>query len=329
MPTQPSASVRPRTGLDATYVPGALLLPDVIDGLAEWRQGDLLQGVGLFWAGTEDDDELTGLAVSRSVGHQWPVVAWDGVPALQADQGMATAEGDTPGRAVVPKWGILTSQTCDIVATGPGARHPVVQVSPLVNLEGADPTKITAVRRLANVDLILVSSVPDDGIWAADLRISLPVSKAVLLRRERVHGFNNQDEALAFAERVAAKYRRPALHDALTGEFIAGLNKVLAQAKKAGDVWPDSIEQFRLLVTAGDKLNPKNVALLAMTLEKLSPGDQRPLRDWRNRERKRLLNISDITLSPIRFLTFDKVDVRDYRAADWLRITELGQPAFW
>jgi len=297
-----------------------------MDGLADWRQGDLLRDVGLFWAGTEDDDELTGLAVPPSAGHQWPVVAWDGLPALDAAE---PADGQTDGTALVPEWTIITSQTCDIAAAGPGARHPVVQVSPLVNLDGADPNKVTAIRRHANVDLAPVPGVPGGGTWAADLRISLPVSKAVLLRQNRVHGFRSSAEALVFAERVAAKYRRPALHDELTGEFIVGLNKVMAQAKKAGDAWPDSIEQFRILVTAGDKLNPKNVTVLAIMLETLTLEERGPLRTWRNGERKRLLKVSDITLDPLRFRTLDKVDVRDYRASDWLRITELGQPAFW
>lgn len=328
MPSQSPASGRPRAGLDAIYVPGTLRLPTVSDGLAEWRQGDLLRGVGLFWAGTEDDDELTGLAVPPSAGQQWPVVAWDGQPAAEENPAPPSVE-PTGGLELVPEWSIITSQTCDIAAAGPGARHPVVQVSPLVNLDGVDPSKVTAIRRHANVDLTPVPKVPGGGTWAADLRISLPVSKAVLLRQDRSHGFYDSAEALAFAERVAAKYRRPALHDELTGEFITGLSKAVTQGKKAGQPWTDSIEQLRLLVTAGDKLSPKSVAVLAIMLEPLSLEERRPLQAWRNVERKRLLKASDITLDPIRFRTLDTVSVRDYRASDWLRITELGQPAFW
>src|SRR5206468_2164638 len=86
-------------------------------------------------------------------------------------------------------WAVITSQTCDVVASGPGGRHPTVQVSPLVNLDGADPNKITGIRRNMNVDSVLVPDVPGGGTWAADLRISLPVSKAVLLQQSRIPGF--------------------------------------------------------------------------------------------------------------------------------------------
>lgn len=329
MPEQHRSAGPIRRGLDAAYIARALGTPAFTDGLAEWRQGDLIRDIGLFWAGTEDDP-LTGLQVPVSPGHRWPVVAWDGVAARPADEPAATAADQPDGPPLVPEWGIITSQTCDVVATGPGARHPTVQVSPLLDLTGADPNKVTGIRRHMNVDLAPVSTVPGGGSWAADLRISLPVSKAVLLQQERHHGFDDPAGAHAFAERVAGKFRRAALHDQLSVGLAAGLEQAVKQAKKAGAVWPDEIEQFRLLVTRGDRLHPKNVAVLAVTLaDKLSPEEMEPLRKWRNQERRRLLRVSDIQLDPVRFRSVDRVGARDYRASDWLRITELGQQTFW
>lgn len=220
-------------GLSAAFLPGALAAPSVQGALNAWRQGDLVQGIGMFWAGTMHPDPLTGLEAAPSPGQPWPVVPWDGIPAASAG-----AAGDVPEAADwSSSWSIITSQTCDVVGAGPGGRHPIVQVSPLVDLTAADPNKVTAVRRHMNVDLTPVSSVPGGGIWAADLRISLPVSKAVLLEQQRTHGFATATEAHEFAERVAGKFRRAALHDELSVALVAGLERVVKQAKKAGTAW--------------------------------------------------------------------------------------------
>lgn len=117
--------------------------------------------------------------------------------------------------------------------------------------------------------------------------MSVPVSKAVLLRQTRIPGFTDPAAALQFAERVAGRYRRPALHDAITTGLAPRLR------------------EFRLLVTAGDRLRPTNVALIAVVLQdKLDAEDTKLLRNWRLKEKTRLVKASGtITLGPIRFRT--------------------------
>lgn len=52
----------------------------------------------------------------------------------------------------------------------------------------------------------------------------LPARSARLkLQQERYHGFDDPAGAQAFAERVAGKYRRAALHDELSVGLVAGL----------------------------------------------------------------------------------------------------------
>jgi hypothetical protein len=323
VPAAPSPSLGQPAGVDGIFLPGALADRPVKRTLNAWQQGDLVRGVGLFWAGTADQDPITGLEVDPSAGHQWPVVPWDRVAADAA-----------PGTAAAPwssSWSIITSQTCDVVADGPGQRHPTVQVCPLVDLTPFGKGRIGEVARNEKVDLVLVPGVPDPGTWAADLRISVPVSKAVLLRQTRIPGFNDPAGAVAFAERVAAKYRRPALHDAITTGLVPRLRELVKSERDAGALWPDLIEQFRLLVTAGDRLQPTNVAIIAVLLEdKIDSANTEPLRAWRLQEKTRLTRASGtITLAPIRFQSLAKLSVRDYRESDPLRIPELHQPVFW
>lgn len=321
----PSAHGR-LTGIDALYLPGALVDRPTKRALNAWQQGDLVRDIGLFWAGTEDVDELTGLAAEPTTGHRWPVVPWDGVLATAADSDAGPADAHQSATG----WAIITSQTCDVVADGPGQRHPTVQVSPLQNIAHLEKSKILEIQRGEKSDFVHVPDVPDPGTWAADLRISLPVSKAVLLRQDRVPGFADASGAMQFAERVAAKYRRPALHDEITGGLVNGLRALVDQARAAGALWPDLIEQFRLEISDGDRLKPRNVRILAVTLDDLTAEDKQPLRDWRTKERKRLLRASDgIVLGPMWFGDLEKVGVGRYRDSDYLRIPELSQPVFW
>ncbi|MDP5184826.1 hypothetical protein QOZ88_19510 [Blastococcus sp. BMG 814] len=326
--SQPPAHERP-TGVDAVYLPGALVDRPTKRALNKWQQGDLIREVGLFWAGTEDVDQLTGLAAQPTAGHRWPVVPWDGAPADPLDVS-DSADADADAGQPPTSWAIITSQTCDVVAGGPGQRHPTVQVSPLQDITHLAKSKILEIQRGEKVDLVYVPDVPAPGTWAADLRISLPVSKAILLRQERVPGFADPAEAIQFAERVAAKFRRPALHDEITGGLVPGLRALVDQARTAGELWPDLIEQFRLQITDGDRLKPRNVRILAVTLDDLTAQDRQPLREWRTQERKRLLRASNgIVLAPIWFGDLEKVGVGRYRDSDYLRIPELGQPVFW
>jgi hypothetical protein len=147
--------------------------------------------------------------------------------------------------------------------------------------------------------------------------------------------FCSRDErtrsAASAARMPQSKYRRPALHDQISGELVTNLRALVKSSREAGEEWPDLIEQFRLLVTDGDKLTPRHVVILALTFsDSLSPEDRMPLREWHEREAKRLRRATDgMELGPFRFFTVDSVPVRDYRDSDWLRIPELGQRVFW
>ncbi|MBB2923197.1 hypothetical protein [Cellulomonas cellasea] len=294
--------------------------------------------MGLFWAGTDDDDPITGLSVPASGGHQWPVVPWDGLGAEVSTDTAPSGSGndaDTGGHPEKPggwegSWSILTSQTCDIVATGPGQRHPTVQVCPLLRLDDhLDKGQIAEINRGSRVDLITVPDVPGGGNWAADLRISVPVSKGVLLRQDPVHGFTTPEDSQQFAERVAAKYRRPALHDEISGDLVTGLRDLVAEARESEALWPDVIEQFRLLVLDGDRLTPRSVRVLVILFRPgITAEDASPLREWRKREKKRLLR-HGIALAPLDFVAVSNLTVTEYRASDPLRVPELGQPAYW
>lgn len=316
--TAPDASNTPRH--EHIFVPGVFSAREnrpLKRALNAWKQGDIVTGVGLFWATPDGLDPLTDVAGVHTVGEPLPVFTWDGQP---ADPSKTLDAPDWPAAM-----SIVTSQTCDIVPAGPGERHPTVQVSPLERYDHCEGSVQKSIVLGEYVDLVAVPAAPRPGRWAANLRISLPVSKAVLAAQTPVHGFNDEAGALAFAERVSAKFRRPALHDALSGDMTTSLRELVNSVRQAGADWPEMIEQFRLEVIDGTRLEPTKVRIMAVTLNKLEASDKHDLRAWRTAQDKILRRNHNITLNAMRYAQLRDLAVAEYRDAVQLRVPELGQ----
>jgi hypothetical protein len=282
-----------------------------------WAQGDIVTGVGQFWATPNDVDPLTSIRMSRAVDGPYRVFTWDGKPA------------DSTKTLDTPDWdrtySIVTSQTCNVAPTGPGLRQHTVQVSPCERYDHREKSIQLSIERGEYIDLMAVPGVPSDGEWCANLRISMAISKAILHSQAPVHGFEDEAHALAFSERVAAKFRRPALHDALSGDMTTSLCRLVADARGAEADWPEMIEQFRLEVIAGTRLAPAKVRIMAVTLSKLESNDKKDLRKWQGAQDKVLKRAHHISLAPMRYIQLREISVVEYRSAVQLRVPELGQ----
>ena len=308
MADEPEASLSP-SGLDQVYFGDHFAEPAVEAALDQWKQGDLVTGVPFFWATRTGNDELTRMVAEDPGTARLPVV---------------TATYDTPAA-----FAVITSQTCDIGAAGPGRNFLTVQVCPLVRLEDSYPaTKIAEIEQGKVGHLAPVTSPPTDdpameGTWAADLRISLPVSKVVLLDQEPKSCFVREVEALEFGEHVASRYVRPALRDAISDGMVTGLRRLVHAAQRT-EQWPDNIEQFRLTVIAGDRLEPKRVQVFAVMVDPLTAAEKQALRAWRKAENKRLRKAAGIEMSPIRFIKRSQMTAIEHRESCPLHVPELG-----
>jgi hypothetical protein len=307
----------------------------VVAALDVWQQGDIISGLRLAWITQgeidplfdEESDEAdkTDVADSSGLSEQLPdrkLAHYIYDPDLPQEG----EEGITPPVAERYDYGIITSQTCDIAATGPGARHPVVQVSPLVLIESLGE-RAESVRLGVTTDMVVVPNVKPAGAWAADLRISIPVSKGVLLEQTRRGGFKDEEGRISFAESVALKYWRPALHDAVEVELVKSLEKFVRLARGRGDLWVDDIYQFRIMVTRGTRLRPSEVTILVLTKGgEFEPAQRDPLRKWRISFKREFSNACDgADLCPLSFERVEQMSLLDYRNSVPLRITELGR----
>ena len=235
----------------------------------------------------------------------------------------AAAVGDAGYLAIV-------SQTCDIAATGPGARHPFVQVCPIRDVGAAfNQAKVQQIRSGQIIEYVYLTKPPARGSdWAVDLRMSIPLSKGALVVAQPVEAFATEDDELALAARVATKFERPALHDYLSKKLIDALEELLSKARGSQD-WCDDVEQLRLQVE-GSRLAPKRVRLIVVTdidFNAILITKKKPLRElWK--AHKKALRALGIEQDPIAFRTLAKMSVTDYRNSIPLNVQALGRGAF-
>lgn len=283
---------------------------DAVAALDAWRQSHLVRCDLAAWlAAGGSVDPVTG---DDFPGHTAGLI---GAVASVADSGYCA----------------VTSQTCDIVATGPGKRHPTVQICPVRDVGAVfNQEKVRQIRNGDIVEYVYLTNPPEIGKeWAVDLRMSAPLSKGVLIARKPVEGFASEEDEINFAARVAAKFERPALHNYLSKDLVNALDTFISKARRASEEWCEDVEQFRLEVE-GNRLVPKRVRLIVVTdvdFNGVFSMKKNRLRDhWKSH--KKPLKAAGIEQAPIAFRYVEKLAVKDYRNYIPLNIPSLGRGRF-
>jgi hypothetical protein len=280
--------------------------PDIGAALDYWRQGHLIAAeAGVWLAPAGVDDLVTGDSAPGTPGY------------LRA---RSDVFGDTGYMAIV-------SQTCDIAVGGPGQRHPFVQACPVRNIAEFPVEKIEQIKAGMVVEYMLLSQPPvAEAVWAVDLRISVPLSKAVLAAAQPVEGFATEHDEILLGQRIADKFERPAVHDALTGPVFTSLRRLISASKK-NQMWCDDIEQIRLDIMEGTRLQPKRVRLIIYTDAKTVEVDKRPLRIWWGSQKKTLKQ-AGIEQSALRFRFVDDCKLKEYRDSIPISVPSLERGRF-
>jgi hypothetical protein len=238
-------TVRPDLALLEGLVPN--WTSDQVAALDEWRQGDLLPCPPLVWSTTAaNPDPVTGQSTSAG-----GLVPW-------------------PGK--LPKYAVVTSQTCDVCATGPGARQPFIQVSPVAPVADLPKDQWNELVSGQVVDRYGLTGKRLRSKWAVDLRVSFPVSKAVLLDSAPTRGFATPQEAVEFGAHLALRAGRPALHDFFLDVVRDEIDAAVKASAKKGTGWWSKVEEVRLAIH-GDELAPKAFTLIVVSSSVLSPDE--------------------------------------------------------
>jgi hypothetical protein len=213
---------------------------DVLSALQLFRQGDLVEspafafGIGSvpLWGADEDRVELdpTGTNGSRV----WEAHPLDG-----------------------PRWGLITTQTCDLVEQGVPSQ-PWFSICPVYEL---DPTQADADKLLGKQYIVKLDGPALGGTWVADLRIEVPIEKSFLAGKTPLRGFASERDAERFGVRLGAKRARPAFANELADEVIRKIGKKRANNKAKSRPVFDQLQALRLDVEQGYNLRPRVVRL--------------------------------------------------------------------
>jgi hypothetical protein len=278
---------------------------DVLNRLVSWEQGDVVERPPFFYFADPTAPIWQATVLLSQESHESEVVI--------------------PPDAVLPPFGLITTQTCDI-GEEDAARpvKPWVQIAPIYALSDTGWSK--KVRRGGGPRHWLhVPNLPGDETWVADFRIEVPVEKGWLARQTKIVGFDSSEDRLAVGRRLSSIRGRIAFSGALNDSVIAPLHRFM-EAQGGTDDEPDDL---------GDELNDKVVEvtisvddptaagvaqLTVLVRELLSPEAAERLREWWDTARQNAEDV-DIRLLPLQIEREDTFTVQQYRRGHsiWLK----------
>lgn len=168
-----------------------------------------------------------------------------------------------------PRFGIITSQSCEIVEERPKPLQPWIQVAPVYR---CDPQS-----KLLDRDFIVRLDPPSlqDEVWVGDLRIEVPIEKALLVGRTPIEAFRRQNDYEDFGNLLGARRGRPALHSKLHEVFTQTLGDLKTKSKpnrKKVRRFRGDIYKLKLGIEDGTRLEPGSARLYVVT--KVGPGEE-------------------------------------------------------
>jgi hypothetical protein len=260
--------------------------------LREWEQGDVVANPPLFYFADPS------------------AAIWEATRAYTDSS--SGPEVILPPDEVLPPYGMVTTQTCDI-AEEESSRpvRPWVQIAPVYPVTNWKRKKLEGGKGPRY--WLLVPDLPEDGIWVADLRIEVPIEKSWLAGQIRVEGFENETEKRIVGRRLAWLKGRPAfsrelneiqqsLFDALDGMESAEL--------ETHETLLDQLEE--VVVQVDSYLAPTSVQLVFLTNVPLADDCRRWLSEWRENSVEEA-SVTGLTLHALDFRTLTSVTAEEYR----------------
>jgi hypothetical protein len=229
--------------------------------------------------------------------------------------------------AIRPKYGLITSQTCDIAEDENPRRpkKPWVQIAPVFDASG----HISGTRQREwvmggrFVYLIHLPALPN-GLWVADLRIEVPVEKGWLAGQERVDGFGDEVAQREVARRLSWIRCRPAFGRRFVTEVQIPLTKFLEDLEKNDEELFTQVvlqvEQVGVLLDS--LLDPRRAQLVLLTSAAFTENVRGAFEGWWT-ERYATATAEGLELAPLDFRHLD-----DMKASEYLKLVILPLGGF-
>ncbi len=199
----------------------------------------------------------------------WSLTRTLAAETAEDERGVEVVELDEEYR---PPYGIISSQSCDLTEEDREPNQPWFGVYPVY--------KVATDSKLLNRDYIYRLDPPDldEGPCVADMRIELPLEKGVLVGRTPIEAFPDEAGYIAFANAMARRRGRPALHSVFNEMLLATtaeLNRRTSRKKQSRRV-REKVHALRLAIEDGTRLKPAIARLYVVTQEEADD----ETRDW-------------------------------------------------
>ena len=217
---------------------------------------------------------------------------------------------------LAPAYGMITTQTCDIVEEDRELPvWPWVQVVPVYDVDSAlnsgDKRLLRGGRgrrRLLHVPAI------SPGFYVADFRISFPVEKGWLAEQECIDGFGAEDLRHRVGERLALLGGRPAFSGSFVRAVQDPLTKSLRDLKQADRPLFDAIDAAvpEVGIRLDDRLAPSTAQVVVLCDTPLTEAQREWWHDWLDSCRSDAAT-AGITLQALDFRELDSMAATEYR----------------
>ncbi|MGW8504897.1 hypothetical protein [Streptomyces sp. CLCI03] len=239
---------------------------------------------------------------------------WARTRAYVGGEGPEVIEG---AGASLPRYGIITSQTCDIAEEdAPRPRRPWVQVSPVYDIGTlVDKGQRSQLAKFqgASYFLHVPKIASGDEFWVADLRIEFPVEKGWLADQSPLDGFGSEEIQRKVGERLAVQRSRPAFAGsfvtAVQGPLVSSLRELKKKNRDFHGEILDKVVEVR--VALDSYLVPKEARLAVLVKENLSVDVWEWWMAWWD-ETAEVADGLQFTLHPLVQRTIDEMSVREY-----------------
>lgn len=301
-------------------IPDRAAWPDgVLDAIAQFRQGDVVRDLPLFyWADT-----------------QRPV---------HARTAHYLAQGETEAQVVsfanAAPFGLVVTQTCDLVQEGAGKPSSAwVQLAPVFNALAPHPSvpeehllpgdRRKLIHKGRDQLRLHIPDIPDEGFWFADLTFEVPVERGWLAGQERIIGFSDEVAREEVGKRLAWIRARPAFATSFVEAVQQPIIEALRALRRQAPALYDRMHADVLEVGVGSnsRLTPTQVELVV-----LHTGAAEDLLDWWRDlwpDLKVKADATGFNLLPLNVADLEVLSAAEYRQLTRLPLAQITPHPAW
>jgi hypothetical protein len=263
----------------------------VQEAVSQYEQGDLVEQPGFFYIGSA---RYGVWRFTREVGDA-------SLPdeLFELDQQEA------------PPWGMITTETCDLIEEEGTPRQPWISVAPAYRLDGLDPNKLSLLenRRVAYMRKLTAPRF-SDGVWVVDARIEFPIEKSWLVGRAPIQAFQSAQEKAELATFLSRRRERPVLANGLHKALLTPLRRWIERSNTREEILK-GLGEVRVAIS-GSPLAPDGAFLILIGDKEPIPESARAAWDgkWAN-WRSRMEGVG-ISLLANEYTTLDDLSARKY-----------------